>query len=131
MLLQALGLFTFGLSFYPLSVLQETLLSRLSSAKSLGISLALGLLSGKSSAFIASLVSLPLAERYGDATPFALGMLLCGMSFGVNIMRLAQGWAEEKSEIVTSGGHGIGGEGRTGVIGILVLGDVYWVYILL
>jgi hypothetical protein len=114
-----LGLFIFGLGLTPLSVVQESLLSTLAPHKHIGISLALGLVSGKSSSFISSLVSLPLADRYGDVVPFGMAVGLCAISFGGNAIRLSLlGKGISASRTVKLGGLG-------------ELGDVYWVYILL
>ena len=109
----------------PLSVVQETLVSRLSPSKHMGISLALGLVFGKSSGFISSLVSLPLADRYGDVVTFGLAVLLCAMGFVGNAMRLGFGWGKEVGEGEVSEKRKVswGGVGS--------LGDVYWLYILL
>jgi hypothetical protein len=91
----------------------------------IGISLALGLVSGKSSSFISSLVSLPLADKFGDAVPFAGAVLLCGASFSVNWMRLGFGWGKEAGEAA------VHGKRMVQWAGIRSLGDVYWLYIML
>lgn len=125
---ESLGLFIFGLGVSPLAVTQETLLSHLAPSSRLGLSLALGLLLGKASSFVASLVSLPLANTFGEKAPFIAAVLLAGLSFGMNLLRLAKGWGalvteegiirekEEVKKVVRFGG-------------IARLGDVFWVYI--
>ena len=123
--LQAIGLFIFGLGLTPLMVVQETLVSHLSTSAHIGISLALGLVSGKSSAFIASLVSFPLADHFGDAVPFIVAVLLCSGSFLANWTRLARGWGKEAGEAA------VHGKRMVEWAGIRSLGDVYWVYIFL
>jgi MFS family permease len=119
------GLFVFGLGVTPLAVTQETLVARLSPSKHLGISLALGLVSGKMASFVSSLVSLPMAERYGDQAPFGVSVILCLLSFSGNAARLVFGWGRSQDEGVHDGKRRVswGGVGR--------LGDVFWVYILL
>lgn len=120
------GLFIFGLGVTPLAVVQETLVSRLSPSKHLGISLALGLVSGKMASFISSLVSLPLADKWGDQAPFGLSVVLCAGSFAGNAARLYYRWGENvegdsagpRRKEISWGGVG-------------TLGDVFWVYILL
>lgn len=119
------GLWIFGLGVTPLAVVQETLVSRLSPSNHLGISLALGLVSGKLASFVSSLVSLPLAERYGDVTPFGISVLLCAMSFGANMARLKCGWGSEVGE------GEVKEKRRFSWSGVTKLGDVFWVYILL
>lgn len=123
--LQTLGLFIFGLGVTPLSVVQETLLSHLSPGNHLGISLALGLLSGKSASFVSSLVSLPLADAFGDAVPFGLAVLLCGLSFAANAARLAFRWG------AGSGEAPVKEKRKVSFAAASDLGDVFWVYILL
>lgn len=120
----ACGLFVFGLGMTPLMVIQETLLARLSPGGHLGLSLALGLVSGKSASFLSALLSLPLAEAGGDGAPFFVALLLCSGSFLANLARLFFRWGEERSR-----------EGKTARVvkwdGVSRLGDVFWVYIIL
>ncbi|EIW68617.1 hypothetical protein TREMEDRAFT_69096 [Tremella mesenterica DSM 1558] len=123
--IMTLGLFVFGLGMTPLAVVQETLLSHLSPSHNLGISLALGLVSGKSSSFISSLVSLPLAKKFGDWMPFTLAVILCSVSFLGNALRLLFGWGSEAGEAAVKAKR------RVSWGGVGSLGDVFWVYILL
>ncbi|ORX33514.1 major facilitator superfamily domain-containing protein [Kockovaella imperatae] len=115
LVLMSIGLFIFGLGLTPLMVVQETLLSHLSASHHLGFSLALGLVSGKSASFLSSIVSLPLADKYGDTAPFIVAVALCIVSFVINLIRL--------------GGHHPAR--NVSWPGIDVFGDVYWVYIFL
>jgi len=91
----------------------------------MGISLALGLMSGKSAAFVSSLISLPLANRFGLEFVFALAVVLCAMGFVGNGMRLVYGWGAEVGEIEVSE------KKKLSWGGVGLLGDVYWLYILL
>lgn len=118
-----LGLWVFGLGMTPLMVVQETLLARLSPGGHLGLSLALGLVSGKSSSFIAALTSLPLASWGGDGAPFAVGLILCTLSWFFNILRLTFHWGENPNMP----------ERAARIVkwdGLSRLGDVFWVFIL-
>lgn len=118
-----MGLWVFGLGMTPLMVVQETLLARLSPGGHLGLSLALGLVSGKSSSFIAALTSLPLASWGGDGAPFAVGLLLCTLSWLFNLLRLSFHWGENPNVQ----------ERAARVVkwdGLSRLGDVFWVFIL-
>jgi MFS family permease len=126
--LQSFGLFIFGLGVSPLAVTQETLLSHLAPSTRLGLALALGLLLGKFSSFVASLVSLPLANTFGERAPFYAAVLLSAVSFGMNLARLANGWGllvnedgavQEKEEVKKIVKFGA----------IARLGDVFWIYI--
>ncbi|KAL1408441.1 hypothetical protein Q8F55_005253 [Vanrija albida] len=122
----AFGLFLFGLGMTPLMVVQETLIARLSPGGHLGLSLALGLVSGKTASFISALVSLPLAELGGDKAPFLVALLLCAGSFVANLARLGFGWGAEKTSDV--------GPHAKRIVkwdGLSRLGDVFWLYILL
>lgn len=119
-------MFTFGLGTTPLSVVQETLVSHLAPSNHLGLSLALGLVSGKSSSFISSLVSLPLADRYGDLMPFAIAVSLCCLSFLGNWLRLLNRWGMESGVDAR-----VKEKRRVSWGGVGELGDVFWVYILL
>jgi MFS family permease len=123
--LMTFGLFVFGLGVTPLAVVQETLVSRLAPSNHLGMSLALGLVLGKLASFVSSLVSLPLADGYGDTAPFGLSVLLCAASFAGNMARLAFGWGRDA-------GEGMVKEKRKfSWSGVSRLGDVFWLYILL
>ena len=106
-------------------MVQETLVSRLSPSGHMGISLALGLVSGKSSAFISSVVSLPLANRFGDGFTFGFAALLCALGFLGNGLRLAFGWGREVGEGAVSEKR------KVSWGGIGALGDVFWLYLLL
>lgn len=119
-------MFTFGLGTTPLSVVQETLVSQLAPSNHLGLSLALGLVSGKSSSFISSSVSLPLADWLGDFAPFAVAVSLCLLSFLGNAVRLGMKWGKEDGRDVV-----VKEKRRVSLGGIGDLGDVYWLYILL
>ena len=105
--------------------MQETLVSHLSPSHHLGISLALGLLFGKTSSFISSLVSLPLADKLGDWAPFTLAVVLCFGSFAGNAMRLLLGWGRDAGEASVKEKRQV----KWG--GVDLLGDVFWVYIFL
>lgn len=121
-----MGMFIFGLGTTPLAVVQETLVSHLAPSHHLGLSLALGLVSGKSSSFISSLVSLPLADRYGDQMPFSIAVFLCSLSFLGNSARLLRRWGMEdgrEAQVKEKRRVSWGGVGH--------LGDVFWLYILL
>jgi hypothetical protein len=111
----------FGIGLTPLSVVQETLLSHLSPGKHLGLSLALGLISGKAASFVSSLVSLPLAEASGDTVPFGIAVILCAGGFVANAARLIFGWG--------GGAAVVSEKGRVGWDAVGDLGDVFWVYI--
>lgn len=91
----------------------------------MGISLALGLVSGKSAAFISSIVSLPLAERFGDGAAFGVAVMLCALGFLGNGMRLAFGWGSEVGKVAVLAKR------KLAWGGVSLLGDVFWVYILL
>lgn len=119
-------MFIFGLGTTPLAVVQESLVSHLSPSNHLGMSLALGLLSGKSASFVSSLISLPLAEKVGDIVPFALAVALCAVSFVGNWMRLALRWGREDGREAQ-----VKEKRKVSWGGIGSLGDVFWVYILL
>jgi len=93
----ASGLFLFGMGVSPLAVVQETLLARLSPGGHLGLSLALGLVSGKSASFMSALISKPLAEHGGSGLPFFVALLLCAGSFAANLARLAFNWGETRT----------------------------------
>lgn len=123
----AAGFWIFGLGHTPLMVVQETLLARLSPGGHLGLSLALGLVSGKSASFIASFVSQPLANAGGNRAPFAVALGLCTMSFGANLARLMLKCGEEQ----TKDGAEVSPKRIVKWEGISRLGDVFWVYILL
>lgn len=123
----AFGYFLFGFGSTPLMVVQETLLARLSPGGHLGLSLALGLVSGKTSSFIASFTSLPLAEWGGDKAPFAVGLALCILSFTANVLRLVFKWGEAQ----TKDTHEVSPKRIVKFEGISRLGDVFWFYILI
>lgn len=122
----ASGLFLFGLGVSPLSVVQETLLARLSPGGHLGLSLALGLVSGKLASFISAMVSLPLAEAGGDGLPFLIALILCALSFGANLARLAFKWGESREGV-----ERVAAKRIVKWEGVSRLGDVYYVFIIM
>ncbi|GMK53678.1 hypothetical protein CspeluHIS016_0102640 [Cutaneotrichosporon spelunceum] len=124
--IMALGYFLFGLGNTPLMVVQETLLASLSPGAHLGLSLALGLVSGKTSSFVASFTSLPLAEAFGDTAPFAVGLALCTMSFSANVLRLGLGCGAAQ----TRDSAEVSPKRIVRFDGVSRLGDVFWLYIL-
>ncbi|KLT39988.1 MFS general substrate transporter [Cutaneotrichosporon oleaginosum] len=124
--IMALGYFLFGLGSTPLMVVQETLLARLSPGGHLGLSLALGLVSGKTSSFIASFTSLPLAEAGGDTAPFAVGLALCIISFSANVLRLGLGCGADQTRDAAE----VSPKRIVRFDGVSRLGDVFWMYIL-
>jgi hypothetical protein len=121
----ALGYFLFGLGSTPLMVVQETLLARLSPGGHLGLSLALGLVSGKTASFIASFTSLPLAEAGGDTAPFAVGLVLCIISFSANVLRLGFGCGAAQTRDAAE----VSPKRIVRFDGVSRLGDVFWAYI--
>ncbi|BEJ06583.1 hypothetical protein CcaverHIS641_0311050 [Cutaneotrichosporon cavernicola] len=124
--IMALGYFLFGLGSTPLMVVQETLLARLSPGGHLGLSLALGLVSGKTASFVASFTSLPLAEAGGDTAPFAVGLALCILSFSANILRLGLGCGAAQTRDAAE----VSPKRIVRFDGVSRLGDVFWLYIL-
>jgi len=90
------------------------------------MSLALGLLSGKSASFVLSLISLPLANKVGDLAPFAVAVVLCALSFVGNWLRLSLGWGKGDGREVQ-----VKEKRKVSWGGIGSLGDVFWVYIIL
>lgn len=119
------GFFLFGLGMTPLMVVQETLLAKLSPGGHLGLSLALGLVSGKFASFIAAMCSLPLAEAGGDGMPFFVALVLCATSFIANILRLTFRWGE------TDEAERVAPRRIVKWDGISRLGDVYYVFIVM
>jgi hypothetical protein len=124
LLIMASGLFIFGMGVSPLAVVQETLLARLSPGGHLGLSLALGLMSGKSASFISALISKPLAERGGSGLPFRVALVLCAGSFAANLARLACRWGEP----CTRHGH-VHSKRIVKWDGLSRLGDVFYLFI--
>lgn len=82
----ALGLFVFGLGVSPLAVVQETIIVRFFHSHGLGLSMALGLVVGKASSFVAARTSYPLTERYGPHAPFVVATTLAAISVVVNLI---------------------------------------------
>ncbi|KAF8587893.1 MFS general substrate transporter [Ramaria rubella] len=83
-----LGMFIFGLGISPLAVVQETIIVRFFNGRGLGVSLALGLVAGKSASFVSARTSFPLSE-WNPHAPFVISTLLAGMSFIVNLLYVA------------------------------------------
>ncbi|SCV67840.1 BQ2448_5451 [Microbotryum intermedium] len=78
-----LGLFIFGLGLAPIAVVQESIILRHNSSHSttMARSVAIGLLLGKFSAFLASITAQPLSFL-SPRLPFIIATLLAAFSFG-------------------------------------------------
>lgn len=93
------GMFIFGLGVSPLAVIQESIIVRFFKNHGLGLSMALGLVVGKASSFIAARTSYPLSETFGPRAPFIAATSLAALSFFMNLVYLsASRW------LVTSSG---------------------------
>lgn len=86
--LMTLGLFVFGIGSTPLAVVQETIVVRFFKWHGLGVSMALGLVAGKGSSFIAARTSYPLTVQFGSSAPFYVATLLTGFSVVINLIYL-------------------------------------------
>jgi hypothetical protein len=140
--MMTVGFFIFGLGINPLAVVQETIIVRLFSSSNLGISLAVGLLAGKGSSFLAALTSYPLAEQLGLYAPFFTAAFLSAVSFGINLVylyysgRIARGAGVDLDGVEP---HGMEpgdvlrrvAEKEVKFSSISKLGDAFWVYIAL
>jgi MFS family permease len=124
LVVMACGLFLFGMGVSPLAVVQETLLARLSPGGHLGLSLALGLVSGKSASFISALISKPLAKAGGSGLPFFVALILCAVSFSANLARLAFKWGEPRTRH-----ESVSSKRIVKWDGLSRLGDVFYVFI--
>ncbi|KAJ3576674.1 hypothetical protein NP233_g285 [Leucocoprinus birnbaumii] len=87
--LMAFGLFIFGMGSTPLAVVQETMVVRFFRSHGLGVSMALGLVAGKGSSFLAARTSYPLTVHFGSSAPFYVATFLSGFSFAINFVYLA------------------------------------------
>jgi hypothetical protein len=84
----ALGLFIFGIGSTPLAVVQETIVVRFFRSHGLGVSMALGLVAGKGSSFVAARTSYPLTVHFGSSAPFYVATFLTGFSVVINLIYL-------------------------------------------
>jgi hypothetical protein len=84
--LMVVGMFVFGLGISPLSVVQETIIVRFFKSHGLGVSMALGLLAGKSASFIAARTSFTLTHTFGPRAPFYIAVLLAASSVLINLI---------------------------------------------
>jgi MFS family permease len=80
------GMFVFGLGISPLSVVQETIIVRFFKSHGLGVSMALGLLAGKSASFISAHTSFTLTHAFGPRAPFYVAVLLAASSVLINLI---------------------------------------------
>ncbi|KAH8120340.1 MFS general substrate transporter [Phellopilus nigrolimitatus] len=87
--LMTLGMFIFGLGVSPLAVVQESIIVRFFKDHGLGLSMALGLVVGKASSFVAARTSYPLSENYGNRAPFVAATSLAAFSFTMNLVYLS------------------------------------------
>jgi hypothetical protein len=72
-----------------LAVVQETIVVRFFRRHGLGVSMALGLIAGKASSFVAARTSYSLTEYFGSSAPFYVATVLTGFSVGVNLVYIA------------------------------------------
>ncbi|CAK5280537.1 unnamed protein product [Mycena citricolor] len=87
--LMTAGIFIFGLGVKPLAVVQETIIARFFKSHGLGVSMAFGLVAGKSASFISARTSYPLVERFGPHAPFYVATFLTAVSVCVNLIYIA------------------------------------------
>ena len=80
------GMFVFGLGISPLSVVQETIIVRFFKSHGLGISMAFGLLAGKSASFVSARTSFALTQTFGPCAPFYVAVLLAALSVVINLI---------------------------------------------
>ena len=84
-----IGLFIFGLGVSPLAVVQETIIVRFFKSHGLGVSMAFGLIAGKTASFISARTSYPLTQRFGSQAPFYVSTFLALLSVLVNLVYIA------------------------------------------
>ena len=139
--MQVLGLLIFGLGIAPLAVVQESIIigftSTTASAGSMGRALAIGLVLGKTSSWVASVSAQPL-EAINPRAPFLVATALSLLSFAGCLVY----WAVERSGLVATGsaagseaGHVPARASKHAVKRIPSLGEVenfsnaFWVYV--
>lgn len=132
------GMFIFGLGISPLAVVQETIIVRYFKDHGLGLSLALGLVAGKSASFISARVSFPLSQ-WSPHAPFVASTFLAGFSFTVNLFYLwYEKWiaGEIGAEAENTGRlseqealHDVTSKRRVHLRDLLNMGDIFWLYI--
>ncbi|KAH9476554.1 Major facilitator superfamily domain-containing protein 1 [Psilocybe cubensis] len=132
------GMFIFGLGISPLAVVQETIIVRYFKDHGLGLSLALGLVAGKSASFISARVSFPLSQ-WSPHAPFFASTFLAGFSFTVNLLYLwYEKWiaGEIGAEADNSGRlseqealHDVTSKRKVQLRDLLSMGDIFWLYI--
>lgn len=148
--LMALGMFIFGLGISPLAVVQETIIVRFFKSHGLGVSMALGLVAGKSASFIAARTSYPLTERFGPHAPFYVATSLAAFSVLINLIYItASKWfihgagAELEATDISEAARDrasrnlseaqalekVAEKRRVKLREITKLGDVFWAYI--
>jgi MFS family permease len=92
------GMFIFGLGVSPLAVVQESIIVRFFKEHGLGLSMAIGLVFGKASSFIAARTSYPLSEYLGPRAPFIAASGLTAFSFCMNLVyQSASRWLVEST----------------------------------
>ena len=136
--LMVLGMFIFGLGISPIAVVQETIIVRYFKDHGLGLSLALGLVAGKTASFISARISFPLSQ-WNQHAPFFLSTFLAGFSFLVNLFYLwYNNWLASQ---LGSEGEGVDAMSETDALhkvttkkkvrlkDLLSMGDVFWLYI--
>jgi MFS family permease len=132
------GMFIFGLGISPLAVVQETIIVRYFKDHGLGLSLALGLVAGKSASFISARVSFPLSQ-WSPHAPFFVSTFLAGFSFIVNLFYLSYDkWISSHIGVEAEGMGGISEEDalhkvttkrKVRLRDLFNMGDIFWLYI--
>jgi hypothetical protein len=151
--MMALGLFIFGLGVSPLAVVQESIIVRFFHSHGLGISMALGLVAGKTASFVAARTSYPLSQRFGPHAPFVVATTLSAISVGVNLVYIsASRWIIKETETEMEAAElsddarqfriaqslseaealeEVARKKRVHIWDITKLGDVFWAYVTL
>lgn len=127
--IQILGLFVFGLGLAPIAVVQESIIlaNNSSQSKSVGKSIALGLLLGKTSAFAAAYSAEPLAA-ISPRLPFLVAMSLSFLSFSACA---AYAWLDRTLPPLDEDVHEkVHGKSTPELRATKSYGDPFWLYIL-
>jgi len=146
----AFGLFVFGMGSTPLAVVQETIVVRFFRSHGLGVSMALGLVAGKGSSFVAARTSYPLTVQFGSSAPFYAATLLTGFSVLINLVYLmCSRWlvsstraeleapdlirdANQAAQIDTTKALALketAEKRKVRIVEIAELGDLFWAYV--
>jgi nitrate/nitrite transporter NarK len=115
----------------PLALIQETLVVQVFEGQYMGLAVALGLVVGKATSFIASLTTVPLALRssFGYVTPFIVSTALTFFSVVLNIIFVVAFSRPSATSLLSKAESHIRAHKKVAMKDIYAMSGLFWFYL--